>query len=70
MDELQGVPKNALKGFLGHTGWYFPKPFLNYKISCISTSFKKGISILSHIAKMLKAHHYLQTCVVIFCYMT
>ena len=31
-------PKNT---FLGKTGWYFPKPFLNSKIGCISTSFIK-----------------------------
>ena len=27
--------------YLGHTGWYFPKQFLNSKISCVSTSLKK-----------------------------
>ena len=36
-------------------GWYGPNLFLNLKISCISTSFKKEISILSHIAKMLQS---------------
>ena len=37
---ILGVPKN-LKGFLGMTGWYFPKLFLNSKIICVSTSVKK-----------------------------
>ena len=45
-------------GFLGLTGWYFPK--LNSKISCLSTSFKKEISIPSNIAKKIMAREYLK----------
>ena len=40
--------------FLWKTGCYFPKLFLNSKISCISTPFKKEISILSVIAEKLR----------------
>ena len=54
-----GCP-NKLKGFLGKTGWYFPKIFLISKISCISTSFKKEIGFLSHIAKKLQAQQFSQ----------
>ena len=39
MQDVQKIPR-----------LYFPKLFLNSKISCISTLFKKN-SILSHIAK-------------------
>ena len=31
---IQGVSKKCLKGFLGKTECYFPKLFLNSKISC------------------------------------
>ena len=48
---VQLVPKKNLLWFLGKTRWYFPKLFLNSKISCIYMSFKLEISILSHIAK-------------------
>ena len=47
-------------GFLGKTGQFFSKLFLNSKTSCISTSFKKRISILSHIGKKLQARQFLQ----------
>ena len=40
----------------------FSKTILNPKISCISTSFKKEISILSHIPKKRQARQYLQNC--------
>ena len=43
----------------GKTGWYFPILFLNSKIICISTSFKKEITILIHIAKNLQVFHIL-----------
>ena len=33
---------------------------INSKISCISTLFKKEISILIHIAKKLQAHQFLK----------
>ena len=59
---VQHVSEKNLWGFLGHTGWYFPKLFLNYKINCISTSFTKEISILSNITKKLQARHYLHNC--------
>ena len=45
---LQGVPKNPFR-ILGNNVWYFSKLFLHSKISCISSSLKKEISILSHI---------------------
>ena len=58
---IQGVPeKNTIKGFLGKTRQFFSKLFLNSKMSCISTSFKKRISILSHIGKKLQARQFLQ----------
>ena len=64
--DLQGVPKNDLYGFLRHTGCYFPKLFLNSKISCISTSLKKEIGIPSlrekkfqaDLAKLLKINFF------------
>ena len=40
---------------------FFPKLSLNSQISYISTSFKKKICILSHIAKKLQACYFLQT---------
>ena len=43
------------KGFLGKNGWYFWKLFLNSDISCINTSFKNGIHILSQKEKKLWA---------------
>ena len=54
--------KTCFKDFLGKPGWYSPKLSGNSKISCISTSFEKEVSILSHIAKKLKARQYLQNC--------
>ena len=52
--ELQRVPKKYLLKIL-KTGWCFLNLFMNSKISCIFTSFKKEISILSHMAKKLQA---------------
>ena len=54
-----GVTKK-LYWFLGKTGCYFQKLYSNSKISCIS--FKKEISILSHITKTLKASQYFKNC--------
>ena len=43
----------------------FPKLILNYETSCISTSFKREISILSHIEKnIFKTATISQGCVV------
>ena len=51
--------KNPLRIF--RTYWMIsPKLFLNSKISCISASFRKEISILSYIAKKLQARQYLK----------
>ena len=52
--------KKKCLGFLGKTGQFLPKLISNSKINCISTSFEKRISILSHIAKKLQAHQFLQ----------
>ena len=49
------VSQKNFKGFLGHTVKYYPKLILNSKTICVSKSFKKEISLLSHIAKKLKA---------------
>ena len=38
----------------------FFKTVINFKISCISTSFEKEITILNHIAKQLQARQYLK----------
>ena len=40
----------------------FSKTVFDYIISCISTSFKKEISILSHIVQKLQVRQYLQNC--------
>ena len=54
-----GCPrKTSVKEFLGKTGQFFSKLFLNYKIYCISTSFKRRICILSHIGKKLQAGQF------------
>ena len=52
--------KKKCLGFLGKTGQFLPKLISNSKINCISTSFEKRISILSHIAKKLQAHQFLK----------
>jgi hypothetical protein len=53
--------KNPLRIFM--TYWMiFSKLFLYSKISFISTSSKKEISILSHIAKKLQAQQFSQNC--------
>ena len=55
-------PKNTLGIFRKDYIYNFLKLFLNSKISCISRSFNKEISILSQIAKKLQARHHLQYC--------
>ena len=44
------------------------KEKINSKLGCIFTSFKKEISILSHIAQKLQARHYLKKIRTIFCH--
>ena len=62
MYSVYSVQKNQpLRIF--RTDWKkITKLFFNSKISCVSTSFKKEISIFSHIAKKLQACQYLQNC--------
>jgi hypothetical protein len=54
-----GCPKNFFTYFLERLDHIFQKVFLNSKISCISTSFKKEINNLSHKAKKLEAWQFL-----------
>ena len=47
------------KNLLGKTGWYFSKLCLNYKISYISTSFKK--EIIDKIVRIFQKSCFLYT---------
>ena len=54
---VQGVLKKPFKDYWERLDVIFQNFFLNFKMSCISTS-EKEISILKHIAKKLQSCQY------------
>ena len=52
---MQCAPKK-IRNFRKYGMTFFSKLLLNSKISCISTSLKKGIGILSHVRKNLQIY--------------